>query len=259
MQPVLHAYGDRAVAEAVAALEEVNARLEEEREAARAAAEAAEAAARPKKKKKGKEEPSPEVDEPAPVSAWRVRLEEVELFDARSGKSMRELGVVVSQQPLDALAAPEVVQERLGRERVANAFPWKEMTRWPIPLAFGSGFPDRRHDPRYGILAAEERRPRGARHPWIPEQRLDRLNALRAYTAGPAFIAFAEQRRGMIRKGFDGDLSLFSDDVMAVPANRLLDLRPLATLVGGTIAWESDRLLRTGRKPGAPAARPAAK
>ena len=66
----------------------------------------------------------------------------------------------------------------------------------------------------------------GARAPFLPEERLDARGGARARSrAGAAYAAFAEGRRGMIREGFDADLTAFAGDVLAVPASALAAAR----------------------------------
>jgi predicted amidohydrolase YtcJ len=69
----------------------------------------------------------------------------------------------------------------------------------------------------------------------MPEQRVSREEALRAFTAGAAFAERAEHRRGMIREGYDADLTLFGDDVLEVDERQLPRMRIVATVVGGRI------------------------
>ena len=62
--------------------------------------------------------------------------------------------------------------------------------------------------------------------------------ALRAFTQGPAWASFAESRRGMIREGFDADLTAFAEDVLAVPAEALPRLAVTHAMVAGRLVIE---------------------
>jgi len=74
----------------------------------------------------------------------------------------------------------------------------------------------------------------------MPEQRLRRDEALRAFTAGAAWAEFAEGRRGCIREGFDADLTVFGRDVMAVHVDELCSVPIAATVVGGRVVYAGD-------------------
>jgi predicted amidohydrolase YtcJ len=89
-------------------------------------------------------------------------------------------------------------------------------------------------DPREGLKAAVARQP--ANGPvWMPEQRLTREEALHAFTAGAAYAEFAEGRRGIIREGFDADLTVFARDVLQVHVDELPTVAISATVVGGHV------------------------
>jgi predicted amidohydrolase YtcJ len=71
----------------------------------------------------------------------------------------------------------------------------------------------------------------------MPEQRLTRDEALRAFTLGAAVAEHAEGRRGRIREGFDADLTVFERDVLEVAIDELPDVRIAATVVGGRVEY----------------------
>jgi hypothetical protein len=146
-------------------------------------------------------------------------------------------------QPVHATADAPWLASRLGAgtERYAQAYAWRGALRAGLPLAFGSDFPVVDPDPRSGLADAEERTPPGA-PPLTPEQRLSREEALRAFTAGAAFAAFAEGRRGAVREGMDADLSVFAGDVAVASPAQLRALEPLHTIVGGRVEWSAQRL-----------------
>jgi predicted amidohydrolase YtcJ len=72
---------------------------------------------------------------------------------------------------------------------------------------------------------------------WMPEQRVTRLEALKAFTSGAAYAEFAEARRGLIREGYDADLTVFGRDVMAVHVDELARVPIVATVVGGQVVY----------------------
>ena len=72
---------------------------------------------------------------------------------------------------------------------------------------------------------------------WLPEERLTLDEALRLFTAEPAYAAFVEANRGRIAPGFVADLTVFDRDL--VPDRALLATRAALTVVGGRIAYEA--------------------
>jgi predicted amidohydrolase YtcJ len=140
-------------------------------------------------------------------------------------------------QPTHATSDAPWAPARLGpgSARLAGAYAWRTVLEAGAPLAFGSDFPIEAPDPRAGLAAAETRLPPGGGKAFLPEQRLGRTEALRAFTAGAAFAAFAEARRGLIREGLDADLTGFGGDVLSAPAAALPSLPVTLVIVGGRV------------------------
>ena len=69
----------------------------------------------------------------------------------------------------------------------------------------------------------------------MPEQRLTRLEALHAFTTGAAYAEFEEGRRGLIREGFDADMTVFARDILTVHVDELPKVAVQASVVGGHV------------------------
>jgi predicted amidohydrolase YtcJ len=70
-----------------------------------------------------------------------------------------------------------------------------------------------------------------------PSERIDVHTALRLFTAWSAAGGFEEDRKGRLAPGFLGDAALLSDDLLALPPERLFDVRVDATVVDGEVAY----------------------
>jgi len=66
-----------------------------------------------------------------------------------------------------------------------------------------------------------------------PEEKMTREQALRSYTLDAAYGAFEEKIKGSIEKGKLADFTVFSQDIMKVPDNQLLNTTIVMTIVGG--------------------------
>ena len=177
----------------------------------------------------------------AGLARLRPRVEHLQLVRGEDLPLLRASGAVASMQPLHATSDGRWVEARLGAGSPAlrGAYAWRQVLRAGAPLAFGSDFPVESPDPRLGLQAAEARCPEGAAGPWMPEERLDRLEALRAYTVGAAHAAFAEGRRGALREGGDADLTVFGADLLEVDVGDLPHVPVVATVVSGRIEHEA--------------------
>lgn len=199
LQPCVHAIGDRAVREVLLAFAEAG------------------AAAR----------------------GLRPRVEHLQILAPEDRPLLARAGAVASVQPVHLASDGPWVAARLGERtaRLAGAYAWRAAAAAGAPLAFGSDFPVESPDPRLGLHAAETRRTREG-GVFAPGEAVTRAEALRAFTAGAAHASFAEGRRGMIREGLDADLTVFAEDLMALPADALPRATVTHTIVGGEVIWE---------------------
>jgi predicted amidohydrolase YtcJ len=168
--------------------------------------------------------------------ALRPRAEHLQILKARDVPLLQQSSAIASMQPAHATSDGGWAEERLGSgtERQRGAYAWRQALDAGAVLALGSDFPVESPDPRLGLAAAVGRRlASGAA--WMPEQRLTREEALRGFTSGAAYAEFAEARRGVIREGFDADLTVFGRDFMSVRVEELADLPIVATIVAGQV------------------------
>ncbi|HET8733095.1 MAG TPA: amidohydrolase [Anaeromyxobacteraceae bacterium] len=173
------------------------------------------------------------------LRALRPRVEHLQILQPEDLPMLARVGAVASMQPLHATSDGPWAAARLGEGtvRLRGAYAWRSVSDAGATLAFGSDFPIESPDPRAGLHAAETRLT-SAGWAFLPEQALSREAALRAFTLGPAWAGFAEGRRGMIREGFDADLTAFSEDLLAVAPGVLPRLAVTHTVVAGRVVHE---------------------
>src|SRR5262249_34565048 len=75
-----------------------------------------------------------------------------------------------------------------------------------------------------------------------PEQRLTRMEALRAKTASCAWNLDQEGRLGSLEEGRHADLIVLSDDYFSVPTDRVRSITSVLTIVGGRIVYDAGLL-----------------
>lgn len=161
--------------------------------------------------------------------ADRARIEHLELVEDEELRRAASMGVVASVQPnfTGEWGHPGAMYEqRLGWDRARRLNRFASYQAAGLPLAFGSD--DMPLGPLYGIRSAVEAPEK--------EQRLTVEEALRAYTAGAAWAAFAENEVGTLREGMLADLVVLSDDPRAADPAKLA---VKTTVVGGRIVHEA--------------------
>jgi predicted amidohydrolase YtcJ len=166
----------------------------------------------------------------------RPRAEHLQILRSRDVPLLKKSGAIASMQPTHATSDAPWAEARLGRgtERQRGAYAWRQALEAGAPLAFGSDFPVEGIDPREGLKAAVARKSASGAV-WMPEQRLTRVEALHAFTTGAAYAEFEEGRRGLIREGFDADMTVFAKDILEVHVDELPRVPVVATVVGGNV------------------------
>jgi predicted amidohydrolase YtcJ len=168
------------------------------------------------------------------------RLEHVQLLHPDDVPALARLGLVASMQPIHAISDMRAA-DRFWGARTRTSYAWRSLESAGTALAFGSDAPVESPNPFWGLHAAVTRRsreglPSGG---WIPEERLSRESALRAYTAAPAAVAGRSGRQGILRPGAHADLILLDEDPLTCPEDHLHALRPRGTMVDGKWRYRS--------------------
>jgi len=81
----------------------------------------------------------------------------------------------------------------------------------------------------------------------VVRQTISREDALIAYTRRNAFFVFQEDNLGAIQPGKLADLLVLDRDYLTVPAEQIKDIKPLITMVGGRIVYDSTAEVKTSR------------
>ncbi|MER6501325.1 amidohydrolase [Streptomyces sp. NPDC001455] len=149
------------------------------------------------------------------------------------------LGAIANIQPLWAAHEPqmdELTVPFLGPERAAWQYPFGDLVRAGATLAAGSDWPVSSPDPIEGIHVAVNRV--GPESPgnrvFYPEQRIDLPTALVAYTAGTAHVNGCDDS-GSLRAGNLADLVVVDRDILTAPPEEIAQARVERTYVGGTL------------------------
>ena len=147
------------------------------------------------------------------------------------------LGVLVSAQ-FQPYAGAERMIRQWGRERAERAVPMRELLDAKLVVSGGSDWPGAPNNPFVNIYFYVTRKTQegeviGA------AQKISRNEALRVETLANAYMTFEENLKGSIEAGKLADFVILSDDVLTVPEERILEIRPLATYVGGRRVYAS--------------------
>jgi predicted amidohydrolase YtcJ len=100
-----------------------------------------------------------------------------------------------------------------------------------------------------GFMPRRQRMATGqAQRRFGPDQAIDRRQALRMVTISAARFISEEDTLGSIEPGKYADLVVLNGDYLAVPEDRLDELEPVMTIVGGNVVF--DAAADSGRRSG---------
>jgi predicted amidohydrolase YtcJ len=187
----------------------------------------------------------------------RLRIEHADLIDASDLPRFAALGVIADMQPSFCCG------EDGGNFDPADSIPsdrWQSLEQSRATLAFSSDWPCTwPPDPFVSIQQATTRQvwrsadtanvagepmdgaaqagavPSGT--VYIAGERISVEDAVRAFTQGSAYAAFAEDRVGTLEVGKLADLAVLSQDIFAVSPEAIGKTRVTLTLIGGKTVY----------------------
>lgn len=169
----------------------------------------------------------------------RHRIEHIELIHRDDVARLGELGVIASVQPVHAPGALDFpltpTLGKIPRPRWKDAYLCRDLQEAGAGLAFASDWPVADINPLRGIQAALTR----PTYEGASDQRIPLIEVLKAYTIGGALAEHTEDRKGMLRPGYLGDLVVLSGDIEATAPEDIGALKTLTTICGGRVVWEA--------------------
>lgn len=170
----------------------------------------------------------------------RHRIEHAQVIHDVDINRFGTLGVIASMQPTHCITDKRFAEKRIGIERCKGAYAWQKLLDADAAIAFGTDYPVEPINPLEGLYAAVTRKDRAGESGdgWFPSQKLSMEKAIELYTLGSAYAEFMEDRKGMIKKGYLGDVVIFNNDLMTIPHNKIMQTKVDYTIVGGKVVYK---------------------
>ncbi|GGI85595.1 hypothetical protein GCM10011581_23340 [Saccharopolyspora subtropica] len=172
----------------------------------------------------------------------RHQIAHVQVVQPSDIPRFHELGVTATIQPLWAVndaAMTELTAPRLGHRRAGRQYPFRSLRAAGAVLAAGSDWPVSDTDPLRGVHVAVNRRaPDTDDEPFLPEQAMDLVDALAAYTAGSSWVNHAEGETGTVEVGRAADLVVLDRDPFTLPPEEIGQCQVDLTMVDGVVVHE---------------------
>jgi predicted amidohydrolase YtcJ len=144
-------------------------------------------------------------------------------------------GIIPSVQPTHATSDMYWAGERLGKDRLKNAYAYKKLLQKAGIVALGTDFPVEEVNPMLTFHAAVARKdvknyPKAG---FQMENALTREETLKGMTIWAAYSNFEEKEKGSLEVGKWADFVIFDQDLMKVKENQMVKLIPTQVFLKG--------------------------
>ena len=146
-----------------------------------------------------------------------------------------KFGIIPSVQPTHATSDMYWAGDRLGTERLKNAYAYKKLLQKSGMIALGTDFPVEEVNPMLTFHAAVARKdskefPKGG---FQMENALTRAETLRGMTIWAAYSNFEEKEKGSLEAGKWADFVIFDQDLMKMPEDKMVKIKAVNTYLKG--------------------------
>lgn len=153
-----------------------------------------------------------------------LRMEHAQIVSGADVQRMKALKVMACVQPLHYVSDVEMALQRLGPDRLVDAYRWRSLIDAGVIVGAGSDAPIEPPDIIAGIDAFVRRK---------PSERISPQEALIAYTHNAHVTSGMEYRRGSIKPGFDADLVILDTNILDCELDAISSARVVSTFTAG--------------------------
>lgn len=170
----------------------------------------------------------------------RWRIEHAQVVNQNDFAIFGANNIVPSVQPTHATSDMYWAIDRLGAERLKNAYAYKKLLEQNGWIALGTDFPIEDISPFKTFYAAVVRKDAKGwpANGFQSENALSRQEALRGITLWAAKANFEENEKGSLEKGKFADFVILDKDLMTTNEKDLLSISVIKTFVGGEKVFE---------------------
>ena len=173
----------------------------------------------------------------------RWRIEHAQHIDPIDIPRFGKMGVIPSIQGIHMSSDRPWAIDRLGEKRIKDsAYVWRDLINTGAIIINGTDVPVEPINPIASLYASSTRQtlsgsPLGGYEPY---QKMTRLEALKSYTINAAHGAFEEDIKGTIDIGKYADFTIFSQNIITVPDDQLLNTKIKYTIINGEIEYQAN-------------------
>jgi predicted amidohydrolase YtcJ len=169
----------------------------------------------------------------------RWRIEHAQVVDELDYHFIRDLSLILSVQPTHAVSDGPWAYDRLGANRIKNAYAYRKLYDVSGMLALGTDSPVEEISPLRTFIASVFRTDmRNRNKPFGIEERLDPHVALYGMTVWPAIANFEENEKGTLEIGKMADFTVVSVDLFQATEEQIRESKIEKTVIGGKVFKE---------------------
>lgn len=180
-----------------------------------------------------------------PLAGRRFNVTHGNFPNARAIERSKKLGIVYDIQPFWLYLDGPAIKDVFGPERMKDFQPLRSLFDAGIVVGGGSDH----------MIRFDPREATNPYHPflgmWIavtrkmvdgnvlnPEQRINRMEALKMWTWNGAYLEFAEKEKGSVEPGKLADLAIITKNYATCPEDEIKNIEALRTVVGGKVVYD---------------------
>jgi len=178
-----------------------------------------------------------EVSRETPFEGLHWFFDHCETITDRNLERIKKLGGGIAVQDRMAFQG-EYFVERYGAQQAKRTPPIRKMLEMGIPV--GAGTDATRvssYNPFVSLHWLITGKTIGGLSLYPEENRLDRSEALKLYTAGSSWFSAEDGKKGLLAPGQLADLAVLSADYFSVPEEEIKQLESVLTVVGGKVVY----------------------
>ena len=165
----------------------------------------------------------------------RSRVEHAQHVNPLTIENFARQGVIASMHPYHLYDDGIWAAKRLDSARLKGTYAFRSMLNKGVQITFGSDWPVAPIDPLYGIYASTTRITGDGKNPggWFPEEKLTVEEAVRAYTVSNARATLMDGKTGIIREGYQADVTVLNEDIFTIAPEQIKNVKVLRTIMKG--------------------------
>ena len=167
----------------------------------------------------------------------RWRIEHAQVVSPEDRPKFEKFSIIPSVQPTHAISDGPWAEDRLGPERIANAYAYEDLRKTLGILALGTDFPVEGIDPLETFRAAVLRTDRNGEPQggYQPKNALSATDAMLGMTLWNAIATFSESEVGSMEAGKFADFVILDRDLLKTNEEGARKTKVKATYVNGEL------------------------